>query len=96
MEVQFYEFITKTLNQRNCQRHEQVGLSKRTEVMVERPVRWRLVYMITIFDLVVPTCPVFRETGVVHRIISSFSYLFLLVSFTHFIIDIKKSRPVSS
>jgi len=39
MEVQFHEFITKTLNKKNCQRHDQVGLSKRTEVMIERPIR---------------------------------------------------------
>ena len=55
-----------------------------------------LFYMITLFNLVVPTYSVrqailFREMGVVHRIKYSFSYIFLLVVlFTQFIFDIKK------
>jgi len=53
-------------------------------------------YMGTLFNLVVPMCSVwyvvlFRETSVVHRITYSFSYLPLLVLFTQFILDKKKS-----
>jgi len=33
----------------------------------------------------------FQEIGVVHRNKYSFSYFFLLVLFTHFILDIKKA-----
>ena len=52
-------------------------------------------YTITLFNLVVPTCSVwqvilFQETAVVNRIKYTFSYFFLLVLFTHFILD-KKS-----
>jgi hypothetical protein len=48
-------------------------------------------HTITHFNLVVPTCSVFWETGVVHRITYSFSYfLLLIVLFIHFILDIKK------
>ena len=52
-------------------------------------------YTITLFNLVVPTCTVwkvilFPETGVVHRIKYSFSYFFwLVVLFTQYILDIK-------
>jgi len=53
--------------------------------------------VITLRNFVVPTRSVwyvilFRETGMVHRIAYSFNYFFLLVLFTHFIVDkIKKA-----
>ena len=59
-------------------------------------------YMITLFTMFVLTCSVwyvilFRETGVVHRITPSLSYifLFLLVLFTNLILNINKKGAVS-
>jgi hypothetical protein len=55
------------------------------------------VYTISLLTLFVPTCSIwqvnlFLETGVVHRITYSFSYIFLIVVlFIHFILDIKKA-----
>jgi hypothetical protein len=44
------------------------------------PVPFRYtIYTIALFNLVVPTCTVFRETGVVHQIKQRFSYFLLLV-----------------
>jgi len=53
-----------------------------------------VIYTIALCNFVAPTCSVwlvilFRETGVVHRIIFSFSYcLFTYVLFIHFTLDL--------